>query len=280
MGVAGAALATILTQGLSAVVGVWVLTKGRYGIHLRLRHLPPDFPLIRKIMALGIPSSLEQSARGMGFAVMMLLVTGFGTTITAAYGIGVRILGFIIIPALGLSMATTTVVGQNIGAGRPERAVKTGWIGAGVAALAMTAGGVVLFLFGPSVVAAFVPEAPEVIRIGGHFLRIISLFFGFIGIQQVLTGALRGAGATGAALVLTVVQLWVFLFPTAWLLSQRTHLGPDGIWWAYPVSNVLGAVLAVGWFWKGRWQRGSLAGATDMEERVAREAIVEEGLGS
>lgn len=279
MGVAGAALATILTQGLSAVVGVWVLTRGRYGIHLRLDDLRPDLPLIRKVLALGIPSSLEQSARGLGFAVMMILVTGFGTTVTAAYGIGVRVLGFVIIPALGLSMATTTVVGQNIGAGRPERAVRTAWIGVAVAFSAMTGAGLLLFAIAPAVIATFVPDAPEVLEIGTAFLRIIALFFGFIGVQQVLTGALRGAGATSAALVLTVVQLWVFLFPLAWLLSRRADLGPQGIWWAYPAANVLGATLAVGWFRSGSWQRPSLAGEAELEERVARESIVEEGLG-
>lgn len=281
MGVGGAALATIFTQSIAAVVGVWVLTRGRFGIHLHLRDLWPDAPLIRKILALGIPSSLEQSARGLGFSVMMLLVTGFGTTVTAAYGIGVRILGFIIIPALGLSMATTTVVGQNIGAGRPERAVRTAWTGVRIAFLGMSVAGVLIFVFAPALIAAFVPDAPEVLAIGTRFLRIIGLFFGFIGVQQVLTGALRGAGATGASLVLTVTQLWVFLFPTAWILSSRTGLGETGIFWAYPVSNVCGAALAMGWFRRGRWQRPSLAaGRTDMEERVAREAIVEEGLGS
>ncbi|HZD03526.1 MAG TPA: MATE family efflux transporter, partial [Longimicrobiales bacterium] len=104
MGVAGAALATVSTQALAAAIGVWVLTMGRFGIHLRLGGLKPDLRLAGRILRLGIPASLEQSARGLGFSVMVLLVTGFGTTVVAAYGIGTRILSFIIIPALGLSM--------------------------------------------------------------------------------------------------------------------------------------------------------------------------------
>ncbi len=279
LGVGGAALATVFTQGLSAVVGIWVLLKGRYGIHLHVADLKPDFPLIKKIMGLGIPSSLEQSARGLGMSVMVLLVTGFGTTVTAAYGIGVRVLSFVIIPALGLSMATTTLVGQNIGAGRPERAVETGWTSAKVAFLSMTVAGAVIWIFGPGIIRIFVPDSPQVVAIGARFLRIMALFFGLMGVQQTLTGALRGAGATGAALVLTLVQLWVFLFPTAWILSQRTGLGPTGIWWAYPVSNTLGAALAFGWFRRGRWQKPVIERGAPLEEAVSREALVEEGLG-
>lgn len=277
MGVAGAAWATIATQGLAAVVGVWILTTGRFDIHLRLRELRPDLPLMGRALRLGLPASLEQSARGMGFAVMMLLVTGFGTTIVAAYGIGTRVLSFIIIPALGLSMATTTVVGQNMGRGEPGRAEETARASMLLAFVSMTAAGLVLFVFATPVIAAFVPDEPDVIAIGADFLRIMALTFGFMGVQQVLAGALRGAGNTLAAMVLTIVSLWMLLFPLAWILSSRTDLGPRGIWWAYPISNVLGAAFAVGWFLRGRWQRAPLTGEARLEEAVAREVIVEEG---
>jgi putative MATE family efflux protein len=280
MGVAGAAMATVATQALAAVAGVWVLTLGRFGIHLRLRDLKPDLPLAGRILRLGVPASLEQSARGFGFSVMMLLVTGFGTTVTAAYGIGTRVFSFIIIPALGLSMATTTLVGQNVGARRPERAEQTARTATTVAFAALSAAGIVLFLFAAPVIRLFVPDEPEVVRIGSHFLRIMALSFGFVGVQQVLSGALRGAGNTTASLLLTAVSLWVFLFPIAWILSARTDLGATGIWWAYPVSNVAGATLAVAWFLRGRWQRTPQTGDARLEEEVAREAIVEEGLSS
>lgn len=277
LGVAGAAIATVATQTLAAAIGIWVLTMGRFGIHLHLGDLKPDFPLIRRILRLGLPSSIEQSARGLSFALMMLLVTAFGTTVVAAYGIGTRVLSFIIIPALGLSMATTTLVGQNVGAGRPERADRTTRTAMRFAFAAMSAAGVLLFLFASPVIAAFVPGETEVIRIGARFLRIMALSFGFVGVQQVFTGAMRGAGNTSGALLLTVVSLWVLLFPPAWLLSTQTRLGFDGIAWAYPFSNLAGAAVAIAVFVRGGWKRAPQTGEERLEERVIREAIVEEG---
>ena len=127
-GVVGAAWATIGSQGLAGAVGMVILFSGRYGIHLRLRHLTPDRPLVMKILRLGVPSSIEQSTRALGIAVMMLLVASFGTTVIASYGIGVRILSFVIIPAMGLSMATSTVVGQtSVRSRMTEPARRLGW---------------------------------------------------------------------------------------------------------------------------------------------------------
>ncbi len=280
MGVGGAAVATVATQSLAAVIGLRVLTIGRFGIHLRRRDLSPDFPLVMRIFKLGLPSSLEQSARGLGFSVMMLLVTGFGTTIVAAYGIGTRILSFIIIPALGLSMAATTLVGQNLGARRPERARDTARTAMVVAFTGMTAAGLLLFFFASAIIRAFVPDEPDVVSVGTRFIHIMALSFGFLGIQQVITGSLRGAGRTGSALLITVISLWVFLFPLAWILSARAGLGEQGIWWAYPISNILGAFLALGWFLREQWRVPELSNDQRLEEQVAREALVEEGLAS
>ncbi len=280
LGVAGAAVATVATQSLAAVVGIRVLTTGRFGIHLHRRDLVPDLALVSRIFKLGLPSSLEQSARGLGFSVMMLLVTGFGTTVVAAYGIGTRILSFIIIPALGLSMAATTLVGQNIGARAPDRARATARTAMAVAFTGMTAAGILLFFLAAPITRAFVPGDPEVVRVGTRFIHIMALSFGFLGVQQVTTGSLRGAGRTGSALLITVISLWVFLFPLAWTLSSRGGLGEQGIWWAYPISNVMGALLALGWFVRERWRVPELSAEERLEEQIAREAIVEEGLGS
>ena len=117
-GVAGAAVATIGTQGLAAIIGIFLLIKGKFQIQLHLNDLKPDWLLIKKMFRLGFPASIEQSTRALGMTVMTFLVTGFGALTLAAYGIGSRVLIFVIIPAMGLSMATSTLVGQNIGAGK------------------------------------------------------------------------------------------------------------------------------------------------------------------
>ena len=160
MGVAGAALATVLTQGLASVIGMGMLLSGRYGVSLGLRDLVPDFALIRRIVALGLPASVEQSTRALGMTVMTILAAGFGTAMVASYGIGIRILSFVIIPALGLQMATTTVVGQNVGAGKWDRVKRSATVAAWVGFGSMTAIGVVFFLAARPLTAAFVPDDP------------------------------------------------------------------------------------------------------------------------
>ena len=278
MGVVGAAWATIIAQGLAGVVGLTVLFSGRYGVHLRVRHFKLDRAVMMRILRLGIPSSIEQSTRALGIAVMMLLVAGFGTAVIASYGIGARILSFIIIPAMGLAVATTTVVGQNVGARKDERAIVAARIGMTAGFLALTAAGLLLFLFATPVVRVFVPNEPEVIEVGAHFIRIMAPAFGFFGIQMVMSGALAGAGNTLAAMGLSVISFWVLRFPVAWFLSSGMSLGPDGIFWSFPISNVVAAILAIVWFLRGTWIRLVVDDEWAEREAVREEVHVEEGI--
>jgi MATE family, multidrug efflux pump len=121
-GVMGAALATLVTQALAALIGMVILLRGRHGIELSWRGLVPDPPYIKRAFFLGFPGSVELSTRGLGLVVMSFLVASFGTLTTAAYGVGSTVLQVVMIPAMGLSMAVSTLVGQNIGASNIQRA--------------------------------------------------------------------------------------------------------------------------------------------------------------
>jgi len=279
MGVVGAAWATIGSQGLAGVAGLTILFSGSYGIHLRIRHMAPDRAVVLKILKLGIPSSIEQSTRALGLAVMMLLVASFGTTVIASYGIGVRILSFVIIPAMGLSMATSTVVGQNVGALKNDRGVLAAKLGMLAGFVGLTVAGAALWLLAGPIVRAFVPTEPEVIAIGTQFLHIMAPAFGFFGIQMVMSGALAGAGNTVAAMALSILSFWVLRFPVSWVLAVPAELGPLGIFWSFPISNVLAAVIAVGWFLRGSWIRRVVDEDAVLMGAVREEAIVEEGIG-
>src|SRR5690606_38705474 len=103
LGVSGAAVATIGTQGMAAIVGLIMLFSGKYGIHLKKEHLKIDMPLIKRMFTLGLPVSVDQSMRALGLTVLSFIVASFGTITVAAYGIGGRVLSFVIIPAFGLS---------------------------------------------------------------------------------------------------------------------------------------------------------------------------------
>jgi putative MATE family efflux protein len=276
MGVVGAAWATIVAQGLAGAAGIAILFSGRYGVHLRLRHLIPDGGVVRTILRLGIPSSVEQSTRALGIAVMMLLVASFGTIAIASYGIGSRILSFMIIPAMGLSMATSTVVGQNVGAKQNDRAESAARSGMLAGFLGLSAAGLLLFIFADPVVRAFVPGEPEVIAVGERFMHIMALSFGFFGVQMVMSGALAGAGNTMAAMALSLISFWILRFPVAWVLSIPAGLGPEGVFWSFPISNVIAAFIAVGWFLRGTWIRRVLNDEGNLARIVRDEARIEE----
>ncbi len=276
MGVAGSALATLCTQALAAAIGLTLMVRGRHGIHLRLRDLPPDFDLMRRIFRIGFPSSIEQSTQALGMTVMTMLVAGFGTVPVAAYGIGVRVMSCALVPAIGLSVATSALVGQNIGANQLHRAERTNAISCTLAFLILSFAGMLAFYGAPSIALFFIPEGGEVIAESTVFIRAIALTFGFIGLQQVLTGSLRGAGDTVAPMVLAMISLWMLRFPLAYVLSARTSLQIRGIWYAFPITTVLSAAMAGYWYKWGGWRDKRIIDE-EIAELVREEADIEEG---
>jgi Na+-driven multidrug efflux pump len=180
---------------------------------------------------------------------------------------------------MGLSMAVSTVVGQNVGAGHDQRAVDGARIGLLVGFWGLNAAGLLLFLFAEATVRAFVPTDTEVIALGARFMYLLTPAFGFFGLQMVMSGALAGAGNTMAAMMLSILSFWVLRFPVAWVLSVPAGMGPDGVFWSFPISNVLSGGLAWWWFMRGGWIKRVVNEETALVEAVREEAIVEEGVG-
>jgi Na+-driven multidrug efflux pump len=220
-------------------------------MRLRWASFRPETSLIAYMLRLGLPASIEQSTRALGLLAMTFLVASFGTVTVAAYGIGIRILSFVIIPSLGLSMATSTLVGQNIGARRLMRARAIARLSALVAMVSLTTAGIGIFIFARPLVAAFVPDAHATINEGALFVHMTALTFGLIGVQQALSGAFRGAGNTQAAMLIALLSLWVFRLPLAWLLSHYTDLAQTGLWLAFPFATLISALAAIVWFSRG-----------------------------
>lgn len=255
-GVAGAAVASIITQGLSAFAGLYILFRGKRGIKIRFSEMKFDFQWIKKLFALGIPASLDQSTRAAGMAVMIMLVTSYDNEVVAAYGVGARILSLIIIPALGFSIATTSLVGQNLGAGKIDRAEKVGDLSNVIAMVGLTAIGLLMFVFAETITGFFIPNDPKVIKDGSLFIKIMAPSFGLMGIQQVLNGVFNGVGLTKVSMLLSIFSLWMVRFPVAFILSEKTSLSYEGIWWAFPISNLLAAALALIYYKTGAWKKG------------------------
>ena len=254
-GVAGAAIASVLTQGISAIIGIYILWRGKNGIRIKWSDMYFDLAWTKRLFKIGMPSSLEQSTRAAGMTMMVIIVTSFGSEVVAAYGIGSRVLSLIIVPALGLAIATTTLVGQNIGAGKIKRAEKIGNLSYKVAFFGLTGMGLLLFLFAEDLTAFFVPNEPKVIRDAALFIKIMAWSFGFLGIQQVLNGVFNGTGFTKASMVISILGLWVVRFPLAYFLSYHTSLGYEGIWWAFPISNAIAGIGAFTFYKSGYWKK-------------------------
>ncbi len=271
-GVTGAALATVISQSIAAAAAILILIRGRYGIQLKIRGLKPDFAFIRRAFNLGYPAAIEGSARGLGVTVMMFLITGFGTVTMAAYGVGGNVLQSVVILAMGFSMAISTLVGQNIGAGNVKRAEAVARLAALITFGALTTFGLFAFAFANHIAAFFVPHDKPVIHEASVFIRTVSWSFGFIGVQFALMGVLRASGNMFAAMVISLVSQWMLTFPLAFVLSHRAHLGAHGIWWAFPVANVITAVVSAIWFARGDWKKRRLIA----DEREAEQEEVNE----
>lgn len=252
-GVGGAALATLGTQAVALMSGLIILNKGKKGIHLKLHHFNPNFPMMKKIIKLGIPSSLEQSSRSISFILMVGIAASFGTTILASYGIGQQIIMLVIIPALSLSIANSTLVGQNMGAGKPERAEKIARTSTLIGFIFLTLIGIILFIFAPSIVGIFVPNETEVIKYGTQFLRVVALTFGFVGVNMASFGTLRGAGNTSITMKIAWISM-VIQVGLAYFLSKFTPLAQYGLWLGFPISSIIGASISFTIMMRGKWK--------------------------
>jgi putative MATE family efflux protein len=277
-GVMGAALATLATQGLAALLGIAIFLRGRHGIQLAWRDFRPDPPYIKRAFFLGLPGSVELSTRGLGPMLMSFLVAGFGTVTLAAYGVGSNILQFVTIPAMGLSMAVSTLVSQNMGAGNIERAARVTVLGAAAGFVILTLVGVVAYLFAPVFVAFFVPGEPGVIAEGARFIRIMCVAWGAIGVQLSIVSAFRASGNMLAAMVIALVAQFMLQFPLAYILAKHTSLAAAGLWWSFPIANILVAIVSLCWFAAGGWKKTRLTDEDMQIAEVAEKTIVEDAI--
>lgn len=278
MGVKGAALATLSTQSLAIIIGIMILLRGKHGIQLNVRDFKPDYGHIKRALKIGLPSSIEQSMRAMGLTAMTFLIVRYGTTVVASYGAGTNLIQLIMIPGLGLSMAISTLVGQNIGAKNMDRATKIARLGAFLGFLLLSFFAVCAYLLAPQLIAFFVPRDPQVIKGGAVFLRTACLSWGFLGLQLCLVGVLRATGNTILPMILALVSQWIIQFPLAYFLSHYTAMAEKGIWLAYPVSTILTALITLAIYAKGDWKKKRITNKTEQILALVENESIKDGL--
>ncbi|MBP1986319.1 MATE family efflux transporter [Halolamina salifodinae] len=260
MGIQGAAIATVFSRSLALAVGLAIMFRGNRGVEINFRDMAPDLSYLRRLVRIGIPASIEGTGRALSMNLLLFIVASFSDPVVAAYGIGTRVFSVVFLPAIAVARGVETMTGQNMGAGKPERAEQAAGLAAKVLFGVLSIAGVVVFVFPEPIVSVFVgadqADAAQVIQVGAQFLRIVALTFGFIGIMRAYTGSFRGAGKTLTAAAISVLTLGVIRFPIAWITAEP--LGETGIWLSFAVSNVLGAAIAYALYKRGTWRESDL----------------------
>ena len=255
-GVQGAAIATVVSRGVGAMLGMIWLFSGRVGIQLSFRDLVPDPMMIRRILQIGAPASVEQSTRALGITVLTALVAIVGDPAVAALGIGNRLNSLVFLPALGLAKGTETVVGQNLGSQQTARAKRAVTVSSMLVVGVLAVVSVVAYVFAEPITSVFISggeNAAEVVGLGAEYLRIIGPTFAFLGVFQVVQSAFRGSGSTRAAMGFSILSLWAFRLPIAYVLVEWAGMGAAGVWYGIAASNVLALLAAAAWYYRGTW---------------------------
>lgn len=254
LGVTGAAVATTIGRGTGAIYALSRLTGGRDSrLTVAARHLAPDPAAMRRMLGL-CASSIVQLFIGMASWVgLTRIVSGFGSEAVAGHTIGIRVIIFALLPSMGLGNAAATLVGQSLGAGKPERAEQAVWRAALYNFWFLTATGVIFVAFAEPIVRLFSSD-PAVIGYGAASLRTIALGFPFYAYGMVLSQSFNGAGDTRTPTLLNLACFWMFELPLGWWLAYRAGLGPRGVFWSIMLAFSVFAGAAILLFRRGHWK--------------------------
>ena len=263
MEIAGAALATIISRSIAAVVILSYLLRNKAHIKLDLRNFRFKFSIIKDILSIGIPASLSQAVMSIGMFFMMKIISYFGSFAIAAYGLANRLDMVALLPAIGISTAVITIVGHNVGAGNFERAEKTTWIATLITMIFMEVIGLMFFLF-PEFWISIFSTNPEIIAYGVSYIRIISLLYMLIGVSMIIPSAFQGAGIGYPSIILSALRLLILSVPLAYFLSKP--YGIMGVWYGIAISIIITSIVSTIWFRMSTWKKGSHLEEKDIPE--------------
>ena len=272
LGITGTAIATLITQSIAAIIGITSLFVGKQGIKIHWRDFKPDFPFLLKTARIGLPASLQQSARSLSLAVMTGLISSFGTLAVAAYGVSSNILQLSLMICFGLAGANAALVGQKLGANNKEEATNIAKTSIKLIFVALALIGSLVYIFAPFLIKFFVPNDANVIKEGARLLRFLAPTFSFIGIQIVVGGTLQAAGATTKAMIMTIASQWFIQIPLAFLLAKFFGLGITGIWLTFPLTNFVMAIVYLIVFFRGKWKNKDII---NKEEKTKLQVLQE-----
>lgn len=264
MGVPGAAIATILSHAVSFVAAAVYLGRSGGLLGPRLLSLRLDKELTKTTLVVGLPSGVQQTIVSMAIMVMSSIVNSFGTVVVAGFGAASRLDQFAMMPAMSLGLATSTLAGQNIGAGKNDR-VKQILIWSGVIASGISLVVMCIAQLAPKLLISLFTSDEEVLSIGAEYLRVVSLGYIPISLMFVLNSLVRGAGDTLPGMLFSALNLWGVRVPLARMLSSMPHLGSKGMWIGIAASNYVGMLISWLYYVSGRWKRIRLVKTEEVE---------------
>lgn len=254
LGVSGAAWANVVSQSLGGIAGMWYLFTGRTRLKLTLKGFRLDRDILWRMMKVGVPSSITGMQRFIPYLILVIFIAPFGTAAVGAHSLMQRIDTFIRMPAGALGNAAGVLAGQNLGAGKPERAEKGGWIAVALFSGAMTVCCVFIWFFTEYIIRIFSTD-PELVGVAATFLKIQIVGYLVFGLTIVISLCVEGVGDTVFTMVGTLVTMWVIQIPLAWYLPGYTAIGVNGVQWAISIALVFRAIIFTLYFKSGRWKK-------------------------
>ena len=254
-GLEGAAIATCIGRGTGVVYQMYHLFYGSGIIKIKWSDVVPDFTIIKTMVSLAWPATFQFIiASGSWIVLTRLVADAGGTEASAGYQIAIRNVVFFILPAWGLSNAAATLVGQNLGAGQPQRAEKSVMLATKYNAIFMTMVSIIFIFLSPQIISFFTDQE-EVQKIGVSALQIIGSGFVFYGIGMVMIQSLNGAGDTRTPTWINFIGFWLFQIPLAYYFVTFTDWGLNALFAAIPIAETEIAIIAFIIFRKGKWKK-------------------------
>jgi putative MATE family efflux protein len=254
LGVTGSALGTTIGRGIGVLFQLWVLTSGRGRLAVRAQQVRLDLAVMLRLVRLSLSAMFQYLVQMASWIGVVRIMASFGSAAVAANTLAIRVIIFALLPSWGMSNAAATLVGQNLGAGKPERAERSVWLTGFYNMLFLGGVGLIFIAFADQIIGLFTSDR-TVAPLAANGLRVLS--YGYISYAwgMVVTASFNGAGDTVTPTLLNLFCFWLCQIPIAWTLAFRTSLGPRGVFIAVVIGDTLLAISSILLFRRGKWKK-------------------------
>ena len=252
-GIMGAALAMVIANILGMVYAFYILITGRSAARIDIHNLRLERQMFWRIVKIALPAVVYRGTPNLARTILLRLMSTYGTAALAAYNVFRRVINLALIPCLALARAAGVMVGQNLGAGKPQRAQRAVYVIVGAIVITALLLLLLLILFARTIMGAFNRE-PQVMETGIYLIQILGIAQVFFMINMAMESGLAGAADTLSPMIINIVALWLIQLPLIYFLSRMMGLGATGIWIALVISPVIQCLMTTARFRQGRWK--------------------------